>query len=456
MLHILSIALLIALLTGCSSTPRPDLARLYAMRTVEYDQPPVILIPGSFGTRLRDPQSGKEVWPGNLGDILFSRYEQLALSIDPVTLDPLPGALEPAGIADQAAGREFYAQIMRTLENFGGYRRSNPGSPTVTGERRYYILAYDWRQDIVQSSRQLDQLVRQVQADYGNPELKVDILAHSMGALVTRYYLRYGTEDVLDNNDFPVNYEGARHVRRAIMVGAPNLGSIAALQHILDGLQVGLQRIPTEVLITFPGAYQLLPHPIRSWLVTVDGRTLDRDLFDIETWRRFQWSVFAPETQQRIASRFDNQAEADAYLDLLERFFAKHIERARRFVWSLTVPAPQMSLQLVVFGGDCILTPARILVEEVKGESLVRLYPQQISHPVDGVDYEQLMLEPGDGSVTKASLLARDALDPSVPRHRWSYFPVDYAVMFCEEHPQLTSNINFQNNLLNILLSRDE
>ena len=31
-----------------------------------------------------------------------------------------------------------------------------------------------------------------------------------------------------------------------------------------------------------------------------------------------------------------------------------------------------------------------------------------------------LMIEPGDGSVTKASLLARDSLDPARPRHRWS------------------------------------
>lgn len=50
---------------------------------------------------------------------------------------------------------------------------------------------------------------------------------------------------------------------------------------------------------------------------------------------------------------------------LLARYFEKHLERARRFVWSLTVPLPEQPYKLIVFGGDCALTPARILVEEV-------------------------------------------------------------------------------------------
>ena len=65
------------------------------------------------------------------------------------------------------------------------------------------------------------------------------------------------------------------------------------------------------------------------------------------------------------------------------------------------------------------------------------------------------MLEPGDGTVTKASLLARDSLDPAVPRHKYSFFPMEYAFFLCEKHDQLTANINFHDNLLHILLSID-
>ena len=52
------------------------------------------------------------------------------------------------------------------------------------------------------------------------------------------------------------------------------------------------------------------------------------------------------------------------------------------------------------------------------------------------------------------SLLARTALDPSIPRHRYSDFPLDYALMFCGDHSDLPGNITFEGNLLHILLSR--
>ena len=85
----------------------------------------------------------------------------------------------------------------------------------------------------------------------------------------------------------------------------------------------------------------------------------------------------------------------------------------------------------------------------------MRLYPKEVTNRVEGVDYERIMLEPGDGVVTKASLLARDVLDPSVERHKYSYFPVDYPFFLCERHNKLTGNINFQDNLLHTLLSVD-
>jgi hypothetical protein len=91
----------------------------------------------------------------------------------------------------------------------------------------------------------------------------------------------------------------------------------------------------------------------------------------------------------------------------------------------------------------------------VNGDWELRLAPDEIVNPLPGIDYEALMLEPGDGRVTKASLLARQSLDPTVARHRYSFFPVDYAVFLCERHTRLTGNLDFQNNLLHALLSVD-
>lgn len=449
---------------GCTLTPAPDLQRLYETGSLTRDntveagvlETPVILVHGAFGARLRDRDTGKEIWPGGVTSLLFNSYDDIALPIDAETLHPAVSKLEAHAITDRAAGRDFYGAIIRTLETAGGYVKGIPGEPVKDGRRRYYILVYDWRQDNVQAVRRLDELIERIRTDYADPDLKVDIVAHSMGGLVTRYYLRYGTTDVLDGNDFPMNDHGATRVRKVILLGTPNLGSVSGLNEFLQGFKVGLRRIPTETFATMPSAYQLFPHPIRSALVSANGEVLERDLFDVSIWRAFQWSVFDPQVRERIIRRFPDPQQGAAYLVLLERYFEKHLERARRFVWSLTVPVEYSAVRHVVFGGDCELTPARLLVEEVRGESVLRLRPRDIIKRLPGVGYEKIMLEPGDGRVTKPSLFAREALDPTVPRHRYSYFPMDHSILLCESHDSLTGNISFQNNLLNILLTRDQ
>lgn len=439
---------LACLAAACSTALKPDLRRLYAMRASYVGQPPLIVIPGIMGSELADRETGAQAWPGGWWKLATSEYRDLALEIDPETLEPRPNRLEPVDITEQALGVDFYGQLLHTLERFGGYVRARPGDPVpADAPPRLYVFAYDWRQDNVETARRLDALVEQVRRDHGDPGLKVDVVAHSMGGLVVRYYVRYGTTDVLDDNEFPVNLHGARRIRRVVLLGTPNLGSITSLHSFLKGIRVGLRTIPPEVLATMPSIYQLFPHPIIDWLITAGGRPLERDLFSRELWERFHWSIFEPELAARLAATGHDT-------DALHAWFGKRLERARRFVWSLSVALPESPLQFIVLGGDCRLTPARALVEEVDGDSVIRLYPDEITGPVAGVDYEQLMLEPGDGRVTKPSLLARDSLDPSVPRHEWSFFPLAFSFSLCEDHDTLTGNINFQDNLLNVLLTR--
>jgi len=443
---------MVALLQACSPQTQPDLQRLYQTGK-NVQQPPVIVLHGIMGARLADQSSGDEFWPGTISRLAFSDYAELALNIDPETLEPLPSNLETSGLADQVAGRDYYGNIIKVLEQAGGYHLTEQGQQH--GHREYYVFTYDWRQDNVITASRLADLIERIQRDHGDPELKVDLIAHSMGGLVARYYLRYGRVDVLDDNEFPVNYSGAQNVRRVVLLGTPSLGSVGSLHAFIEGIKIGFGRIPTEVLATMPSVYQLFPHSLNDWVVTNAGKPLPRDVFDIEIWRRFQWSIFDPEVRERILAGAENQAEGAATLDTLERYFEKRLERARRFVWSLTVPVPEASYRLVVFGGDCILTPAKLLVEESGGESQVRLNPRDVTSRVAGVDYESLMLEPGDGTVTKASLLARDSLDPSVQRHRYIDFPLAYPLFLCEQHDQMTGNVTFQDNLLHVLLSPD-
>ena len=448
------LALVLCCLLGACASRRPDLQRLYASAAFRPGQPPVILLHGMLAGKLRDQHSGEEIWPGSGGKFLVRDFHRLKLTLDPVTLEPIVQD-EAFGITDRLFGQDFYHAILDNLEQAGGYTRAEPGQPVTDGRARLYVFAYDWRLDQADNAAHLADFIERVRADYDDPELKVDLIAHSMGALIARYYLRYGKVDVLGDNEFPVNNYGAERVRRAILLGAPNLGSVDALHGFIDGFNLGPRRIPTEVFLTMPGLYQLFPHPLNDWLISPDGEPIDYDLFDVEVWRRFHWSLFDQRVRARIQREFEDPKQAEQYLALLERYFDKTLERARRFVWSLTVPLEQVQTRLIIFGGDCKLTPARILIETIDGTSHIRLRPNEIENPVPGIDYDRLMLEPGDGKVTKASLLARPDLDPSIPRHQYSFFPMDYSVFLCVNHNKLARNINFQDNLLHALLSRD-
>lgn len=456
MIRALLMISLTLIISGCSRyRAAPDLDWLYAAAREADNRPPLILMHGQLGARLVDQSTGKERWPGSLYRMLFSRYADLALTIDPETLTPEADGLVPSTLFDASLAGDYYGRIRTILEGPGGYLPGRPGKLPDNNQAQYYVLVYDWRQDAIDTARQLAHLIEQIKRDYQNPALKVDIIAHSMGGLVARYYARYGSDDVLNGNDFPVTMDGANNIRRMVLLGTPNLGSVGAIMAMVEGNEPAVRRVHPELLMTMPSVYQLFPHALHDWLVTTDGRPLARDQFDAVIWKRFQIGPWDPALHKRLEKRLGDTAEAQAYQKLLQRYFTYHLERARRFTWSLTVKTPEHSMATILLGGDCEPTPARMLVEEVEGESHLRLWPREITQPVQQINYRRIMLEPGDGTVTKASLLGRDTMNPAAPRHRYIYFPYHAAFFLCERHDLLSGNVTFQNNLLNALLRVD-
>jgi pimeloyl-ACP methyl ester carboxylesterase len=307
----------------------------------------------------------------------------------------------------------------------------------------------------VRSVRGLHELIERIRADYGDPRLQVDILSHSNGGLLARYYARYGDAELPESGPFHPTGEGAPAIRRLLLVGTPNLGTIQPVLSHLRGEEVVLRKIPHEVIATFTGAPQIMPHPAVPWLLDVKGRPLDHSLYDIATWRALGWSLFDDYVADRTARRHGGGAEGRAYLAMLREYLAKYLQRGRRFMEALSVPAPGLEPPLHVFGGDCELTLARIVVERIGSRLVGRERVSDIAGPVPGVDYEALMFEPGDAVVTRASLLGRRTLNVAAPRAEIESLRVAHSLFLCERHQQLTGNPSFQDNLLNALLSVD-
>ena len=445
----LTVLIAVLILAGCSAVG-PAAEQLYPAHAASNERVPVILIPGLLGSRLKRAEDGVEVWPGGTRKLLTSDYAELALRIDPATLEPLDDGLVPGDIFEGAAGKDFYRRLVRELREAGGYRIMEPGRPVVEQRARLYIFTYDWRQDIVKTVGKLDALIEQIRGDYGDPHLRVDVVAHSMGGVIVRYFERYGTVDVLDGNSFPVTGLGLSKLRRVVLLGTPNQGTVTAVHKFLNGYRVGISALPIEGVATMPSTFQLFPHPLVDWVVNINGKPLNFDIFETELWRRYEWSIF----DHRIQRRMDGHRDVWPQQDVFERWFEKRLARGRRFAWSLMVPAGDVPLlKPLLLGSDCVPTPRRLVFENVSGESIARLRPEQILVPSPGVDYEALMFAPGDGSVTLSSLLSRQDMSRQVPRHEQQGLEPARERIVCARHDALTSDDDLLDALIEHLLA---
>ena len=86
--------LMLMLTAGCVSPTRPDLHRLYTFDIGAENPPPVVLIHGFMASKLRDRKTGEEIWPGSAGHAAVTGYLDLALDMDPKTLEPLPSSVK--------------------------------------------------------------------------------------------------------------------------------------------------------------------------------------------------------------------------------------------------------------------------------------------------------------------------------------------------------------------------
>lgn len=451
--------LFVLLLSGCLS--HPDLARLYADADAGNDQPPVIVIHGLAGSTLLDADTGKQVWPGSLSTLTFSNYRNLAQMSSE---DREGEGLVPGTLFASVAGVDFYGQLLHSLETVGHFHKGAPGQPVKadgSDRRRYYVLVYDWRRDNVLAVRKLHALIEQIRADYRDPALQVDILAHSNGGLIANYYLRYGPRDVLDEAQPQPWDEGDKRIRRLVMLGTPTLGASTSLERLMFGTKMALRTVPVEVMATFSTPYQALPHPLEHPILDTAGNPVQVDIYDPQVWRDRQWGVYSPEVVDRVLASMDTPEAGKQALNDLHATFDRNLRRAERWQWALSAPVPENHVEVAVFGGDCASTPGHAVeIVEPQGTRLAFKPSQVDSRPAPGqprtrrkkADFERLMFEPGDDLITRRSQLGQLPAD-TAGSERFHPLAVKQTFFLCESHGRLTHNAYFQNNLLYFLLA---
>jgi hypothetical protein len=209
-----------------------------------------------------------------------------------------------------------------------------------------------------------------------------------------------------------------------------------------------------------PAAFQLLPH--RGSQEFYDGslRSIPLNLYEVETWRRYRWSIFDPSYRKALTKRmqkehgpgwqahFDNRlAEREAYLKVV-------LTRARLFAEALDKKADLMNpLKVFIFAGDCERTPRAAVIVEEGGMVRTIFRPGKVRLKGAGLtraDVEAKMFEPGDGRITRRSALAvgrGESVNAAFDRS-----DLLFTIFGCQIHSDLPNDLTFQDNLLSIFL----
>jgi pSer/pThr/pTyr-binding forkhead associated (FHA) protein len=210
---------------------------------------PVVVVPGLFGSQLW--RGSERLWPRVR--YLFTDPEMYCLPED----EPIEarGLVDEVVIVPGLIKQAGYSRLGDYLEEGLGYERG----------KDLLEFAYDFRQDARLAARLLAEAI-----DGWRVSGPITIIAHSLGCLVSRYYVdRLG---------------GKRKVDRLILMGGPHQGSPKAISGLLFGrglLPFGLmgERL-RKVLATFPSAYQVLP--VYSCVFDEGGRPVD--ILSDESW----------------------------------------------------------------------------------------------------------------------------------------------------------------------------
>ena len=459
-------------LGGCTVTyDPPDLGGLYnrAAQLEDARRNPVIVIPGILGSKLYDPKSAELVWGAFSGGAMSPDNPQgartIALPMEPdKRFDELTDEVVTDGALDQVTVNVFglsielnaYFQILNTL-GAGGYRDNQLGERGGLdyGEGHFtcFQFDYDWRRDIAGSAKLLHEFIlarrAYVQAEiatrYGieNHDVKFDLVAHSMGGLVARYYLRYGPADLPeDGSPPPLTWDGARYVERAVMIATPNAGSVNALMELVEGNKLGpfLPRYQPALIGTMPSVYQLLPRSRHGAVVNgADDKTPIKDIYDPALWEKLQWGLAAPDQGELLRTLLPDVEDASERRSIALDHQAKALRRAKQFTSAIDEPAsPPPGLTLHLIAGDAVPTDAVVAVNLDSGEL-------RVSEKA-----------PGDGTVLRTSALMDERAGQDRATRLESPIAWDRVTFLFQDHLGLTSDPTFSDNLLFLLLEQPE
>jgi pimeloyl-ACP methyl ester carboxylesterase len=462
--------------SGCSKTSlvsrsEPDFGQIYnqAAQYQGIERNPVIVIHGILGSKLIDSKTGVNVW-GEFGESTLSLHSQesmrllgLPMSIGS-ELNELRDPVVPDGALEEAKARVFglplrinaYGDIMNILGAGQYYDKDRAKRFSLDyGDAHYscFQFAYDWRRDIAENARELEAFIarkkeylkEEYERRHGvkDHDVQFDIVAHSMGGLIARYYTMYGGEDLPAPGLKPrVTWKGARHVDKLIMISPPNAGILETFIQLVDGVRflplLPKAKFEAALLGTFPSYYQLFPLTGHKSVVSLDDpAATELDLFDYDLWERMQWGLASPDQESVLRMLLPDVESPQERREIARDHLKKCLLRARRIQDALAVDnKPPDDIEFHLFASDSEPTAAVVGVDMKTGKIRV------IEHA------------PGDSIVLRRSALFDLRSDEQWTPQLKSLIPWKSVTFIFADHLGITRDATFIDNILFRLLEQ--
>ncbi len=447
---------------GQTPTPSPLSTPAPPPQSAKTGKPPVIIIPGLIGSELINKTTEETVWfslaRSKTDDLRLPISTNLSANKDDLVAGDILRNIKYLKFLPET---EIYQSIATSLKLPGGYEEGNWDAPLPTGyQDTYYVFPYDWRRDNVETARLLIQKINQLKIKLNRPNLKFNIVAHSMGGLIARYAAMYGNADLpAGTRRIVPTWAGAKSISKIFLVGTPNEGSVPSLSGLLNGFSISrinlpfIQSITKFDMFTIPAIYQLLPHS--GTLRAFDGelKPLSVDLYNPATWEKYGWAAY---TDPKFSKEFSIQEQAQA-----KTYFRVVLNRAKRFNEALDANiTAKTPVEMYIIGADCRPTLDAVIIRRNKKGEWQTITDADGFKQADGTkitkkEVEDLLFSKGDGVVAQRSLLtstlpgAKQQLDGYKEALR-----AQDTSFICDVHNRLLSNADVQNKLFANLISQ--
>lgn len=280
----------------------------------------LVFVPGLLGSELYDGET--KVWPGSGWNAVrgFSEdHFQRLLKPDLEARDIVRNAI--GGFVDIYGDWISRFESLRSASDFS--RLFDEKSGTLR------VVPYDWRKPIQDAAQRLSSVVDEIAAqDTDSPA--INLICHSQGGLVARYYLQSG--------DFSTR-PGLRAIKTFITFGTPHNGAPIALAGVLGKHKTNFLSLSQSQRLAndrrYPALYQIFPRSNQPllWERTANGRLtphrLDEEAFVIE-------HVKLDPVNYQAYREFRNVIDTRPYPEQVRRFvlMGTRYETITHFFWT--------------------------------------------------------------------------------------------------------------------------